>query len=207
MSKRSTGKWPGALLTLLLIAATPVSAAADGDIAPGDEANFDPQTGYRIAHYRAPVPPSVPGGTRISAADVDALRRDQNAALIDVMASYGAGPDPQTGAWRLSKPRTNIPGSIWLPDVGKGKIEPTLEAYFRQNLQLVTGGDKRRAVIIYCQADCWMSWNAVRRAAGYGYSNLYWLSEGTDGWSDWDGTLVPATPVKLSVGSPSGGHF
>lgn len=35
-----------------------------------------------------------------------------------------------------------------------------------------------------------MSWNTVRRAAALGYQNIYWLSEGTDGWTDWGGDLV-----------------
>jgi len=39
-----------------------------------------------------------------------------------------------------------------------------------------------------------MSWNAVRRAAALGYQNIYWLSEGTDGWTDWGGTLIDAKP-------------
>lgn len=162
------------------------------------EAEFDAATGYRIARYRTPVPRTVPGGTPVTAADVEALRTSKNAILIDVMAAEGAGPAPDTGVWRLTKPRDNIPGSIWLPDVGKGDASAELDGYFRANLERLTKADKSRALIIYCQADCWMSWNAVRRAAGYGYQNIYWLSEGTDGWRDWGGSFVPATPVPLA---------
>ena len=36
--------------------------------------------------------------------------------------------------------------------------------------------------MVYCQADCWMSWNAAKRLLSYGYSNVAWYPEGTDGW-------------------------
>jgi PQQ-dependent catabolism-associated CXXCW motif protein len=37
-------------------------------------------------------------------------------------------------------------------------------------------------VVIYCLANCWMSWNAAKRASALGYSNVVWFPEGTDGW-------------------------
>lgn len=168
-------------------------------VAAEEVREFDPSTGYRIARYRTPVPEDVPGGTRISAADVGPLIKNKSALLIDVMASEGAGPDPATGVWRITKPRKNIPNSIWLADVGAGVLSTELDRYFRDNLERLTSGDRARAIIIYCQADCWMSWNAVRRAAAYGYSAIYWLAEGTDGWRDWDGAFEDATPVPLAA--------
>jgi PQQ-dependent catabolism-associated CXXCW motif protein len=166
---------------------------------------FDAATGYRIARYRSPVTVAVVGGTRITAAEVDGLVRDQAAVLIDVMPSEGAGPDPQTGAWRLSKTRQNIPGSVWLPDVGKGELSVEMDGYFRDNLAKLTATDKTRAVIIYCQADCWMSWNAIKRAASYGYTQLYWFAEGSDGWRDWDGRFETAIPVPITSFRPQAG--
>ncbi len=167
-------------------------------IATGDQsANFDKETGYRIEHYRAPVPDEAPGSTRVWVDDVERLVAEQSVILLDVMAATGLGPDAKTGRWRISKPREHIPGSVWLPDVGKGRLDRRLETYFRRNLRRLTNGDPSRAILIYCQADCWMSWNAVKRAAEFGYTNLYWFAEGTDGWKDWDGRLVPAKPVSL----------
>jgi hypothetical protein len=49
-----------------------------------------------------------------------------------------------------------------------------------------------------------MSWNAIRRAASYGYTALYWYPDGTDGMRDWDVPLVPAIPVPLKPSSQSG---
>ncbi|MCZ7594580.1 MAG: rhodanese-like domain-containing protein [Hyphomicrobium sp.] len=181
------------LLTLALAFSGP---HADGtELMQGIE--FDPGTGYRIARYRAALPEDAPGASRIFAPDVEALVKDKKAILLDVMASDGAGSDPVTGQWRLSKTHDHIPGSTWLPDVGKGRLDARLEAYFRSNLERLTGGDRSRAIIIYCQSDCWMSWNAVKRAAALGYTSLYWFPEGTDGWRDWDGRLVPAIPVRV----------
>jgi PQQ-dependent catabolism-associated CXXCW motif protein len=50
-------------------------------------------------------------------------------------------------------------------------------------------------IVIYCLADCWMSWNAVKRAASYGYTKLYWYRDGTDGWSDAGLPVEPAREI------------
>jgi PQQ-dependent catabolism-associated CXXCW motif protein len=167
------------------------------------EPEFDAVTGYRVARYRSPVPETVPGGTRITAAEINDLVKKQDAVLIDVMPSDGAGLDTVTGQWRMTKPRQNIPGSVWLPDVGKGELSPALETYFKTNLKSLTASNTARAVILYCQSDCWMSWNAVKRAASYGYTSLYWFPEGSDGWRDWDGTFTGAVPVPVLPGMTS----
>ncbi len=164
-----------------------------------DDEAFDPVTGYRIAHYRAAVPDTVKGGTRVDLDRVDALIKE-GAILLDVMPSEGAGPDPATGQWRLSRPHSSIPGSTWLPDVGRGRITPAFEDYLARNLETLTSADKARAIIVFCQSDCWMAWNAVQRIAALGYSTLYWFPEGTDGWVEWgDRKLTPATPVTFPV--------
>ena len=178
-------------LIALALASLPITAWAD-------EPEFNVVTGYRIARFRSPVPATVPGGTAVSAAEVADLVKDRSAILIDVLPSDGAGLDLATGQWRLAKPRQDIPGSVWLPDVGKGDLSPVMDGYFRDNLTRLTNGNFAVPIIIYCQADCWMSWNAVRRASSYGYTALYWFSEGSDGWRDWDGTFDDAKPVPVT---------
>ena len=159
--------------------------------------HFDAETGYRISRYRAPTPETAPGATTITVDEVKGIIRRERAVLIDAMPGEGAGADPKTGEWRLVKTRAHIPGSVWLPDVGRGRLTPAMESYFKANLDRLTGGDRARALIIYCVADCWMGWNAAKRAASYGYTHIYWFPDGTDGWRDWAGDLVPATPVPL----------
>lgn len=180
-------------------------SAASISTGMADEALFDPVTGYRIARYRSPTPESVPGGKRIMAPEVTELIKAKDAVLVDVTPSEGGRPNPETGQWYLPKPHFNIAGSAWLADVGEGVLTPEQLKYFTSNLARLTRGDRSRAIVFYCKADCWMSWNAVRRAAALGYENVYWLSEGIDGWSDWEGDLVEAKPeLALPVRQHSG---
>lgn len=175
-----------------------------GTIEAGD--NFlDPVTGYRISHYQGVVPDNVPGGIRITTEEAEQIFKNRNAEFIDVSPSVGGGFDPETGQWRLTKTHDHIPGSTWLPDVGRGNPGPVLLRYFKDNLATITAGDKARAILIYCKADCWMGWNAAKRASGFGYTKIYWYPDGIDGWSDWDNPSTPAepVPVKIENGKPS----
>lgn len=182
-------------LTLLGIASATLLNPADA-ISADDL--FDPDTGYRIARYRSPTPADVPGGKAIDIDQYDELVKT-GAVSIDVMIAEGAGPDPDTGSWRLSKERRSIPGSVWLANVGLGKLSPQIETYFSSSLEKLTGGNKAHPIIMFCLADCWMSWNAVQRAAALGYQNVYWFSDGTDGWRDWDRALAVITPEPVQV--------
>lgn len=187
----------GATNLVALAAAALVAATAYATAIPTTGAEFDTSTGYRTSRYRAPLPEWAPGSTRIFAADLPALINDQKAILLDVMAAEGGGYDPATGEWRLTKVHDTIPGAIWLPEVGRGRIDPRIERYFRDTLARLTAGNKSRAIVIFCQSDCWMSWNAVRRAALLGYQHIYWLPEGIDGWRDWDGPTIRANPQPV----------
>ena len=55
-----------------------------------------------------------------------------------------------------------------------------------------TAGDKAAPVVIFCKADCWMSWNAAKRAVAQGYTGVNWYPEGVDGWVMAGGDLVVA---------------
>lgn len=194
-----------AFIVTLAIGSTALSAA---EPAAKPDPFYDPVTGYRTEHYRAATPSDVPGGTKIEIEDIDRLTTEiaepgERALLVDVMPSTGAGYDPDTGQWRLIKQHGHIPGSTWLPDVGRGQISAELDSYFRSNLARLTGGDFDKPIIIYCQSDCWMGWNAVQRAAGYGYKNIYWYPDGIDGWRDWDREFEPAEPLPVSVSQRS----
>lgn len=184
--------------TAICLAAS-ASFAAVAAPAPAQNPHFDSDTGMRISRYRAPTPDTVAGGTRIDIDELDRLVKDDGAVLLDVMVAEGAGPHPKTGVWHLYNPRKSLPGAHWLADVGKGKLTPELKRYFKTNLEDLTGGDKTYPIIVFCMADCWMSWNAVKRAAQWGYTNVYWYPDGTDGWRDWDRTFVTAVPRPLKT--------
>jgi PQQ-dependent catabolism-associated CXXCW motif protein len=57
-----------------------------------------------------------------------------------------------------------------------------MESYFRTNLERISDGDRGKILIFYCLKDCWMSWNAAKRAQSFGYTRINWYPEGTDGW-------------------------
>lgn len=162
-----------------LAAAVSVAAALTAPAAAGDVA--EPE-GFRMEEYRAPVPDTLAGAKVLSTADAAALWKAGGAAFVDVLPKPPKPKLPPGTVFRLP-PRDDIPGSVWLPDVGYGKLSPEMETYFRDNLKAATGGDPARTVVFYCLADCWMSWNAAKRALEWGYTAVAWYPEGTDGWT------------------------
>lgn len=151
--------------------------------------------GFRIARYRSPTPDVAEGGERIDITTLQALIRQQpRPALIDVQPVRW-----QDGIFLLAKPRFNLPGSLWMPNVGLGELEPDWAEYFRQGLLQASSGDKGYPLVFYCTADCWMSWNAVKRASEWGYRQVYWYAEGTDGWREADLSLEKATPLPFQL--------
>ncbi|MFD1332936.1 rhodanese-like domain-containing protein [Methylopila musalis] len=192
MLSRATSAGIGLGLAVLAWAAP---AAVAGDL-------FDPATGYRIDRYRAPVDRPAEGGAAVGLAELDRLIKERDAALIDVMPAR-AGYDPETGVWRLVDRRDNIPGSVWLPEVGRGAPEPRIAAYFERALARLTAGRPDRPLVFYCMTDCWMSWNAVRRAARLGHTAVYWYADGSDGWFDAGRELVRAEPWPVPPPAPA----
>jgi rhodanese-related sulfurtransferase len=85
-----------------------------------------------------------------------------------------------------------------LPDVGRGALSPELERYFRDHLEVATKSRRDTPVVFYCFADCWMGWNATRRAASWGFTRLYWYRDGIDGWEAAKLPVAEAEPVPDS---------
>ncbi|HTO60743.1 MAG TPA: PQQ-dependent catabolism-associated CXXCW motif protein [Bradyrhizobium sp.] len=149
---------------------------------------------YRTEDYRSPVPETLAGARVLTTAEAEAIWRAKSGVFIDVLprAPKPKGLPPGT-VWR-DKPRQNIPGSLWLPDTGYGILAPATESYLRQGLARASGGNKQALLVIYCLSDCWMSWNAAKRALAYGYTDVAWYSEGTDGWARANLPLADAEP-------------
>ena len=145
-------------------------------------AEVPPPEGYRMDDYRAPTPSYLPGATTLDTPGAEALWRGGGAVWIDVLpAPRRPAALPASALW-LPSPRRGIPGSLWWPEVGRGFLAPVLEAWFRGNLQRATGGDPGRPLVFYCLAECWMSWNAAKRAIAWGWRAVHWYPEGSDGW-------------------------
>lgn len=176
------------ILACLALTIAPAPAMAQQQ----DEALFSAE-GYRIAHYRAPVLAASLGVGRIAPAAVAQLRPDIDAILIDVLPAEG-GHREADGRWILAKDRLSIAGAHWFPETGRGELSPDIASWFQRGVARLTRGDKNRMLITFCLADCWMSWNAAKRLRALGYTNVWWLAEGTDGWRDLGLPLVPLTP-------------
>ena len=161
------------LLGCLLVAASACASAA-----PPPEPE-----GYRSDQYRAPVPASLAGARVIDTDEAYRLWTTKSATFVDVLPRPPKPANlPPGTVWR-DKPRHDIPGSTWLPDTGYGVIPPERLDYLRHGLEKASGGDKSRPLVFYCLQDCWMSWNAGKRALSLGYVNVLWYPEGTDGWT------------------------
>jgi PQQ-dependent catabolism-associated CXXCW motif protein len=149
---------------------------------------------YRADNYRAPVPATLAGARVLTTEEAEEMWRAGAAAFVDVLPHPPKPKNLPAGTIWREKPRLNIPGSVWLPDTGYGTLAAATEDYLRRGLARASGGDKAKLVVIYCQADCWMSWNAAKRALSYGYPNVAWYREGTDGWQRANLPVVEAVP-------------
>ena len=162
-----------AALALMLAASAP--AGAEGVPEPA---------GYRMEAYRAPTPETLAGARVVDTAEAHALWVAGGTAFVDVLPRPERPENlPEDVVWR-DRPRDSIPGAVWAPNTGYGALDPARDAYLRATLAEATGGDRAHPVLFFCLAECWMSWNAAKRAReAYGYEAVIWYPEGTDGWA------------------------
>jgi PQQ-dependent catabolism-associated CXXCW motif protein len=179
-------RWALALACLLL-----AGAAAQGGDVPEPE-------GYRTGAYRSPVPATLRGARVVTTDEAKRLWDGKDAVFVDVMPRPPRPANLPAGTIWRERPRSNIPGSVWLPDTGYGELAAVTERYLRDNLARATAGERARLLVFYCLRDCWMSWNAAKRALAMGYANVAWYPDGTDGWADADLPLEQATPAEAS---------
>jgi PQQ-dependent catabolism-associated CXXCW motif protein len=172
-------------LAIACVLAACVAARGDGVAEPEH---------YRTSDYRAPAPSTLKGARVITTTEAEELWKEGDAVFVDVMPRAPRPANLPAGTIWRDKPRLNIPRSIWLPDTGYGELAAVTETYLRRNLARATAGNPAKLLVIYCLRDCWMSWNAAKRALEMGYRNVAWYPEGTDGWADAGLPLAPATP-------------
>jgi PQQ-dependent catabolism-associated CXXCW motif protein len=148
---------------------------------------------YRLGDYRSPTPETLKAARTIATDEAAALWRGKAAVFVDVMPQPPRPANLPAGTIWRDRPRLSIPGSLWLPDTGYGALSAAMETYLRDGLARATGGDRQKPVVVFCLRDCWMSWNAAKRAVAWGYRNVIWYPDGTDGWQEND---LPLEPVK-----------
>lgn len=166
-----------------------------GGARAADEGDVPEPDGYKLDEYRTPVPKTLKGARVIGADEAETLLRDRTAVFADVFPRAPKPPNLPAGTvWRDPSHMT-IEGAHWLPNVGYGVLSPDFETYFRTRLAALTENDQTKPVVFFCLKNCWMSWNAGKRALAWGYTNVIWFSEGTDAWQQAGFDLVKATPV------------
>lgn len=150
---------------------------------------------YRGEPYRAPVPATLAGAEVIGADRALALHDEGRAAFIDVMPRK-ARPEglPEGTIWN-EPPHQTIPGAVWLWDTGYQALAPAEEARLRDGLTRAQEGDADRLLVLFCRTECWMSWNAAKRAVEWGFDPVIWFPGGSDAWEQAGRTLVRAEPV------------
>ena len=186
MSLRNYSKLRWVLVGALGVALT-MSLAARASSAPPEPDS------YRESDYRAPTPATLKGARVLSTEEAAAMQRAGEAVFIDVLPQAPRPKNlPKDVVWR-DKPRFDIPGSEWLPDTGYGELAPVMLDYFRRGLDKALAG-RARPLVFYCLKDCWMSWNAARRALELGYKDVDWYPEGSDGWAAAGLPLEKRTP-------------
>lgn len=164
-----------------------------GTAAPA-AALFDAK-GYRSERYRSPVDRLPTPATPIDAAEVRTLAKKDRAILIDVLPAEGGRRDAK-GRWHLATHHQTIPGALWFPEVGRASPEPVLWRAFAERISRLRRTRPAADIVVFCRADCWMSWNAARRLALGGQRRVRWFSDGIEGWHHAGGKLVPARPEQ-----------
>lgn len=188
--RRSTRTSLSLFCFLIIFAFAPASA---------EQSTGEPPA-YREDHYRSPVPETLNGVLGLPLEAAQKLWEDGSAVFIDVIAHTPRPKNLKEGTIWRDPGREDIPRSVWLADTGYGALAPQTEAYFRDGLTAVTGGDKTKQIVIYCRDECWMSWNAAKRAQSLGYTHVLWFPGGTDAWSSAGLPLEEREPYR---GGPS----
>ena len=153
---------------------------------------------YRQDNYKADVPATLKGATVIGAKQLHEMMMREAVVVIDVLPQPPRPEGlPATTLWHPPA-REDIPGSIWLANVGFGGLSTEMDAYFRKALERVSFAQTDRKLVFYCLEKCWMSWNAAKRALEYGYKAVYWFPGGTQDWiaAGYPTLLNAPVPVK-----------
>ena len=150
---------------------------------------------YKMDDYRSPTPDTLSGVTVVDARQAKILHDNGQVIFIDVLPSPRQPPGMKEGDIWLPEKRFNIPQSYWLADVGYGVLSEEIETYFMENLTELSG--QSEGLLFYCQIDCWMSWNAAKRALNSGFKNIYWFPGGVDEWSFEGYELQESTVVEI----------
>jgi PQQ-dependent catabolism-associated CXXCW motif protein len=155
--------------------------------------------GYWLGEANAPVPATIHGGTLVHVKALETLLKKGGVVIVDVSNAPRKPQDLAPGAPWLPLPHRGLPDALWVPGVGAGAVPQELDDYFRLRLAKATSGNLDAPLVIYCHETCWLSWNAAKRAIGYGYRHVYWFSDGVEGWTSAGRTTTVLQPQVPSA--------
>lgn len=179
------------MLLLASLCISTVTLAASGS-------NFvEEPGGYRLSNYDDRVPDTIAGGVRVNAEQARQLQLNSFALIVDVIPEHRKPDSLPEGQLWFPVAHKGIQNALWLPDVGFGALSETTEQYFIRHLKEATNGKQDHPLVFYCRIDCWMSWNAAKRAISLGYSKVYWLA---DGLEDWEFEGFPTQILTPAIG-------
>ncbi|HWS66496.1 MAG TPA: DUF2380 domain-containing protein [Steroidobacteraceae bacterium] len=164
-------------------------------LAVGAEGVAEPE-GYWEGNVDAPTPSTLHGGRVIHVAEIEALLRQGRAVVIDASNMPRRPAELAPGAPWLPLPHRAIPDALWLPGVGAGALTREVDDFYRSRLGKATAGNVDVPLVVYCHENCWLSWNAGKRAIGYGYRRVFWFPDGIEGWT--------AAGRRTKVAAPEG---
>ena len=184
-------------LTLLVgvLAIGALTGAVQADAASPPE-----PAGYHTGPLRGATPATLTGARAVDLGDLEVmLAADTAPVLIDVgPAAIKPANLPADSLW-LPVHRS-IPGAVWLPGAGSGDLPADREALLLDLVSGLTDGDKDAPIVVFCQPDCWASWNLGRRLVLAGYSGVAWFPEGVNAWQE----AHPTAPVDEMPGWEAG---
>jgi PQQ-dependent catabolism-associated CXXCW motif protein len=174
-----------------------------GSLAAGADTTAEPE-GFWLGDPDAPVPAAIHGGSVIQVGELETVLRRGGAVVVDVSNAPRRPPELAQGAPWMPLPHRALPSAMWIPGAGAGAISPKIDDLYRSRLRTASAGNLDAPLIVYCHDRCWLSWNAAKRAVGYGYRRVYWFSSGIEGWTAAGQPTVTVEP-QTSVESPTSG--
>lgn len=187
------------ILIAVVLAASRLAASEPAD----SPVNVPEPEGLYAGPPHGYTPPTLTGARVVDADAVAALMAGPDKpVLIDV-----AAPDrkpanfPVDRLWLPVHP--SIPGAVWLPEAGAVPLDPEREALFEARVAALTGGDRGKAIVVFCHVECWGSWNAGKRLVRKGYTGVRWFPEGVEGWQDGHDTANLRADPAWTAGAPA----
>ncbi len=137
------------------------------------------------------TPATLAGAKVVDAEAVARLKDSDKAVLLDV-AETPKKPEKISSDAPWLPIHLTIPGAVWLANAGLGETDPEFQRRFGERVAALTGGDKKKPLVVFCHPKCWGSWNAAKRLVTLGYGQVFWFPEGVEGWQE----KFSTTPTK-----------